>query len=148
MSASIHLQLPDGSLRQVPRGTTVAEVAAGIGKGLAKAAVAGVVDGNVVETARPIQGDASLRILTAKDKEALDVLRHSAAHLLAMAVLDLFPGTDLGFGPATDEGFYYDFKTPQTLTEEDLPKIEARMKEIAAEGRPYARVALDRAGAK
>jgi threonyl-tRNA synthetase len=148
MASPIRLELPDGSVREVERGTTVAEVAAAIGPRLAKAAVAGVVAGEVVETARPLLADASLRILTARDPEALDVLRHSAAHLLAMAVLDLFPGTDLGFGPATEDGFYYDFKTPQTLTEEDLPRIEARMKEIAAEARPYHRVALDRAGAK
>lgn len=148
MPPSIRLELPDGSVREVERGTTVAEVAASIGPRLAKAAVAGVVAGQVVETARPILADASLRILTARDPEALGVLRHSAAHLLAMAVLDLFPGTDLGFGPATEEGFYYDFRTPQALTEEDLPRIEARMKEIAAEARPYLRVALDRAGAK
>lgn len=148
MSAPIQLRLPDGSTRQVDRGTTVAVVAAGIGAGLAKAAVAGVVDGDVVETARPIEADAELRILTARDPEALYVLRHSAAHLLAMAVLELFPGTDLGFGPATDEGFYYDFKTPEPLTEEDLPRIEEQMKKIAREGRPFTRVSGDREAAK
>ena len=147
-SAHLQLRLPDGSTRQVSRGTTVAEVAADIGPGLAKAAVAGVVDGEVVETRRPIEADGDLRILTARDPEALYVLRHSAAHLLAMAVLDLFPGTDLGFGPATDDGFYYDFRTREPLTEEDLPRIEARMKEIAKEARPYQRVGYDREAAK
>ncbi|MDJ0973412.1 MAG: threonine--tRNA ligase [Planctomycetota bacterium] len=148
MSAPIQLRLPDGSTRQVDRGTTVAEVAQGIGAGLAKAAVAGVVNGDVVEVSRPIDADAELRILTARDGEAIYVLRHSAAHLLAMAVLELFPGTDLGFGPATDEGFYYDFHTPTPITEEDLPRIEERMRRIAKEARPFARSALDREGAK
>ncbi len=148
MPSLIHLVLPDGSRRDVERGTTVAAVAAGIGQGLARAAVAGVVDGRIVEIGRPIESDAALRILTARDPEALGVLRHSAAHLLAMAVLELFPGTDLGFGPATDDGFYYDFRTPRPILEEDLPRIEERMKAIAAQRRPYARVATDRAGAK
>ncbi len=148
MSASIRLQLPDGSIREVARGTTVREVAADIGPGLAKAAVAGEIEGDVVEVDRPIDESGAFRILTARDEDALGVLRHSAAHLLAMAVLDLFPGTDLGFGPATEDGFYYDFKTPRPIVEEDLPKIEKRMKEIVKEGRPYARVGLGRDAAK
>jgi threonyl-tRNA synthetase len=148
MSATVNLRLPDGSVRQVASGTTVRQVAASIGPGLAKAAVAGVLSGQVVEIDRPIGADADFRILTAKDPAALAVLRHSAAHLLAMAVLDLFPGTDLGFGPATDDGFYYDFRTPQPLLESDLPRIEARMKEIAAEKRPFARMETTKAGAK
>lgn len=148
MSATLQLRLPDGSTRQVAPGTTVADVAADIGPGLAKAAVAGVVGDDVVEISRPIEHDAELRILTARDEEALDVLRHSAAHLLAMAVLDLFPGTDLGFGPATDDGFYYDFKTPEPITEEDLPRIQKRMVEIAKEQRPFARSSFSREDAK
>ncbi|MDA1194076.1 MAG: threonine--tRNA ligase [Planctomycetota bacterium] len=148
MAAQLELRLPDGSIRQVAPGTTVHEVAASIGAGLAKAAVAGVIDGQTVEVSRPIEVSGPFRILTARDADALDVLRHSAAHLLAMAVLELFPGSDLGFGPATEDGFYYDFKTSRALTEEDLPKVEERMKAIAAEGRAYARVELDRARAK
>ncbi|MHC5011199.1 MAG: TGS domain-containing protein [Planctomycetota bacterium] len=148
MSSLITLRLPDGSTREVAAGTTVAEVAADIGAGLGKAAVAGVHDGEVMEIARPLRRSGPFRILTARDEEALHVLRHSAAHLLAMAVLDLYPGTDLGFGPATDEGFYYDFKTPETIREEDLPRIEARMREIAAEIRPYERKAFGREDAK
>ncbi len=148
MSAPIQVRLPDGSTRQVDRGTTVGEVAADIGAGLAKAAVAGVVNGDVVETARAVDSDAELRILTARDPEALHVLRHSGAHLLAMAVLELFPGSDLGFGPATEDGFYYDFRTPAPITEEDLPRIEERMKAIAKEGRAYARASCDREAAK
>jgi threonyl-tRNA synthetase len=148
MPPEISLTLPDGSTRKVAAGTTVREVAEAIGPRLAKAAVAGVVDGDVVEVGRPLRGDASLRLLTARDPEALLVLRHSAAHLLAMAVVDLFPGTDLGFGPATEEGFYYDFLPPVALKEEDLPRIEARMKEIARERRPFTRVSSTRAQAK
>jgi threonyl-tRNA synthetase len=142
------LRLPDGSTRRVASGTTALEVARSIGAGLARAAVAAVVDGSVVEMSRPLTRDASFRVLTAKDAEALDVLRHSAAHLLAMAVLDLFPGTDLGFGPATEEGFFYDFRPSRPIQEEDLPRIQERMKEIAAEKREYRRSELDRPGAK
>lgn len=148
MSPGIQLRLPDGSALQVPAGATVLDAAEKIGPRLAQAAVAGVVDGDVVEVGRPLLHSGELRILTAKDPEALRVLRHSAAHLLAMAVLDLFPGTDLGFGPATDDGFYYDFRTSEPLQEEDLPKIEARMREIAAQARPYRRVECDHAAAR
>lgn len=148
MASQLELRLPDGSIRQVASGTTVREVAASIGEGLAKAAVAGEINGEVVETSRPIREGGAFRILTARDEDALYVLRHSAAHLLAMAVLDLFPGSDLGFGPATDEGFYYDFKTPRPILEEDLPKIEKRMKEIVKEKRAYERVGYDREQAK
>jgi threonyl-tRNA synthetase len=148
MSARLRLELPDGSIRQVDAGTTVADVARGIGERLGKAAVAGMLDDDVLEVGRPLQHGGRLRILTAKDPEALEVLRHSAAHLLAMAVLELFPGTDLGFGPATEDGFYYDFRTPEPLTEEDLPRIEERMHEIARQQRPYRRVETDRPGAK
>ena len=148
MASSLQLRLPDGSVRDVACGTTTADVAAAIGPGLAKAAVAGVLDGEVMEIARPIEKGGAFRILTARDDDALYVLRHSAAHLLAMAVLELFPGTDLGFGPATEEGFYYDFLTKEPLAEADLPRIEARMKEIAKQARPYTRVAYDRVGAK
>ncbi len=148
MSPQLELRLPDGSIRQVAPGTTVRQVAADIGPGLAKAAVAGEIEGDVIEIDRPIESGGAFRILTARDEDALHVLRHSAAHLLAMAVLDLFPGTDLGFGPATDDGFYYDFRTPRQIVEEDLPKIEQRMKEIVKEKRAYARVEVDRSGAK
>jgi len=148
MSSSIQLRLPDGSAQQVAAGTTALEVAEGIGPRLAQAAVAAVVDGEVVEVSRPIERSGELRILTERDPEALEVLRHSAAHLLAMAVLELFPGTDLGFGPATDDGFYYDFRTREPLLEEDLPRIEQRMREIAAQKRPYARSAFTRQEAK
>ena len=146
--AMLDLVLPDGTHRPVPAGTTTADVAKSIGAGLAKAAVAGWVEGEIVDLRLPLPKGGAFRILTKKDPEALRVLRHSAAHLLAMAVLDLFPGTDLGFGPATDDGFYYDFKPPVPFQESDLPRIEARMKEIAAEGRPYARSECSKEEAK
>jgi threonyl-tRNA synthetase len=148
MSSLLDLVLPDGTIRRVPVGTTTADVAKGIGPGLAKAAVAGVLDGQVVDLNRPLTKGGTFRILRRQDPESLEVLRHSAAHLLAMAVLDLFPGTDLGFGPATDDGFYYDFRPPQPFQESDLPRIEARMKEIAAERRPYARTECSKSDAK
>ncbi len=144
----LELVLPDGSVRKVPAGTTTLDVAKAIGAGLAKAAVAGVVDGEVLDLPRPLSRGGKFRVLTRKDPEALEVLRHSAAHLLAMAVLDLYPGTDLGFGPATEDGFYYDFRTPVPLSDADLPRIEARMREIAAEKRLYARTECGKEDAK
>src|SRR5262245_9882336 len=147
MPALLDLVLPDGTVRQVPVGTTTADVAKGIGPGLAKAAVAGVLDGQIVDLNVPLRQGGKFRILRKQDPESLEVLRHSAAHLLAMAVLDLFPGTDLGFGPPTEDGFYYDFRPPQPFQESDLPRIEARMKEIAAEKRPYARTECSKADA-
>ncbi|MCC7140096.1 MAG: threonine--tRNA ligase [Planctomycetes bacterium] len=148
MSSLLDLVLPDGTVRKVPVGTTTADVAKGIGPGLAKAAVAGVLDGQVYDLHRALPHGGSFRILRRQDKESLEVLRHSAAHLLAMAVLDLHPGTDLGFGPATEDGFYYDFRPAQPFQEADLPRIEARMREIAREARPYARTECGKDAAK
>src|SRR5262245_26749027 len=148
MPPDLELVLPDGTVKRVPAGTTTADVAAGIGKGLAKDAVAGEVDGEVVDRDRPIPHGGKYRVLTRKDPKALEVLRHSGAHLLAMAVLDLYPGTDLGFGPATEDGFYYDFRPTTPFQESDLPRIEQRMREIAAEKRPYARSECDKSTAK
>ncbi len=148
MSSLIDLVLPDGSVRRVPVGTTTADVAKAIGPRLAKDAVAGVLDGEVVDLDRPLERGGPFRVLTRKDPQSLEVLRHSAAHLLAMAVLDLFPGTDLGFGPPTEDGFYYDFKPPTPFQESDLPRIEERMKAIAREKRLYHRVECSKADAK
>jgi threonyl-tRNA synthetase len=146
--SSIDLVLPDGTVKRVPVGTTTRDVVKGIGAGLAKAAVAGELDGEVFDLDRPLSRGGKFRVLTKKDPKALEVLRHSAAHLMAMAVLDLFPGTDLGFGPATEEGFYYDFKPPTPFQEQDLPRIEARMREIAKEARPYVRTECAKGDAK
>ena len=134
MSEMIKIRLPDGSSREVPRGTTPADVAAAIGPGLLKAALAARVDGEVRDLTRPIEGDSDLAIVTARDEaDALDLVRHDYAHVLAEAVQNLFPGTQITFGPATDDGFYYDFApNPERgpFTEEDLPTIEAEMRRI------------------
>jgi len=145
MSAMITLTLPDDSTREVPSGTTGAEVAASIGRGLAKAAVAAQVDGEVVDLDRPIDHDARVSVVTAASDEGREVLRHSASHVMAQAVFDLFPGAKYAIGPAIANGFYYDFELPkgQHFTDADLERIEARMREIVAEDQPFEREELD-----
>src|SRR5436190_7260968 len=133
----ITVTLPDGSTRTVPAGTRVREVAEGISPNLAKAALAAVVDGKLVDLSSPLQRDAAVRIVTDKSAEALPLYRHSAAHLLAAAVTNLFPGVQCGIGPATDEGFFYDFVVPRPFVPEDLDAIEQKMKELAAQDLPY-----------
>ena len=140
----IHITLPDGSQRQFPAPLTVAEVAASIGAGLAKAALAGKVDGKVVDTGYTIEKDASLAILTAKDPEGLEVIRHSTAHLLAYAVKELFPDAQVTIGPVIENGFYYDFAYKRPFTPEDLVAIEKRMAELAAKDEPVTRRVLPR----
>ena len=136
MSALIHLTLPDGSVREVAAGTTAGDVARAIGPGLAKAALAARVDGELVDLERPIERDAALAIVTAKDEaDALELVRHDFAHVLAEAVQALFPGTQITFGPATDDGFYYDLAPPAgrgPFTDDELPLIEAEMRKIIA----------------
>jgi threonyl-tRNA synthetase len=131
--------LPDGSRKQVPSGTTPLEVAASISRRLAEEAVAARVDGQLWDLVRPVEGDGTLEILTPKDPEALEVYRHSTAHLLAAAVLELYPETQLGIGPPTDQGFYYDFRRETPFTPEDLEAIEKRMVEIRDRDLPYER---------
>jgi threonyl-tRNA synthetase len=135
----ISITLPDGSQRQYEAGATIADVAASIGAGLAKAALAGKVDGRLVDTSFPLSGDASLEIVTEKHPDALEVLRHSTAHLLAQAVQRLFPGAQVTIGPVIDNGFYYDFSYERAFTPDDLPKIEAEMAKIVAEKLPVSR---------
>ncbi len=135
MSASsaapqIVITLPDGKAMTFPRGVTGAEIAAAIGPGLAKAALILEVDGQEYDLFRPIEHDARIRIVTRKDDKALELIRHDAAHVLAMAVQALYPGTQVTIGPAIDDGFYYDFARDEPFTPEDLPKIEAKMREI------------------
>ena len=143
MSALIHLTLPDGSVREVAAGTTAGDVARAIGPGLAKAALAARVDGEVVDLERPIERDARLAIVTAKDEaDALELVRHDFAHVLAEAVQALFPGTQITFGPATDDGFYYDLAPPAgrgPFTDDELPLIEAEMRRIIAADKPLVR---------
>ena len=142
--SDIRLTLPDGSVRVVPSGTTSRQVAQGIGAGLARAAVAAKVDGQVRDLDRPLSADASFAILTEKDPAALDVLRHSAAHVLATAVRELFPKAAIGFGPPIEDGFYYDFGVERPFTPEDLEQIEKRMAEVAAKDYPFVREEVDR----
>ena len=140
MTKMFKIALPDGSVREMPEGSTPADVAAAIGPGLAKAALAAKIDGEVRDIMRPFEGDASLALITSRDeKDALELVRHDFAHILAEAVQNLFPGTQITFGPATDDGFYYDF-APTTehgpFTDEDLPAIEAEMRRVIAAGIP------------
>jgi len=140
----VQITLPDGSQRQFPGPVTVADVAASIGAGLAKAAIAGKVDDRVVDTSFSIARDSRLAILTAKDAEGLEVIRHSTAHLLAYAVKELFPDAQVTIGPVIENGFYYDFSYKRPFTPEDLAAIEKRMAELAAKDEPVVRRVLPR----
>ena len=141
MSVMFRITLPDGSVREVAPGTTPADVAAAIGPGLAKAALAARIDGQVRDLNRPFDGDTQLALVTAKDEaDALELVRHDLAHVMAEAVQHLFPGTQITFGPATDDGFYYDFAPKdRPFTEDDLPAIEAEMRRIIAKNEPFTR---------
>ncbi|KMY85753.1 Threonyl-tRNA synthetase [Candidatus Paraburkholderia calva] len=140
----VSVRLPDGSVRQYDHPVTVAEVAASIGAGLAKAALAGKLNGELVDTSFLIDQDASLAIVTDKDPEGVDVVRHSTAHLLAYAVKDLFPEAQVTIGPVIDNGFYYDFSYSRPFTPEDLEKIEKRMQELAKKDEPVSRRVVSR----
>ena len=127
----LSVRLPDGSVRAFDGPVTVAQVAASIGTGLAKAALAGKVDGKVVDTSFLIEQDAELAIITDKDPEGLDVIRHSAAHLLAYAVKSLYPEAQVTIGPVIENGFFYDFAYKRPFTPDDLVAIEKKMAELA-----------------
>ena len=142
------ITLPDGSVKSFDAPLSVAQVAASIGQGLARAALAGRVDGRLVDTSHLIAQDASLAIVTARDEEALELLRHDAAHVMAQAVQELYPGTQVTIGPAIDNGFYYDFARAEPFTPEDLGAIEQRMHEIVARDLPLEREVWDREDAK
>jgi threonyl-tRNA synthetase len=146
--SQITVTLPDGSSRSVPAGTPVRDVAEGISPRLAQAALAGVVDGTLVDLSFPLNRDAAVRIVTDKSPEALPLIRHSTAHLLAAAVTNLFPGTQCGIGPATDEGFFYDFVVERPFVPEDLETIERKMKELASQDLVYERQMWPRDEAK
>jgi threonyl-tRNA synthetase len=135
----MHVQLPDGSHKEVPENATVADVAAAIGRRLAKDAVAGKVNGKVVDVTAPVSEGAKVEIITAKSEEGIDTIRHSTAHLMAMAVQELFPGTQVTIGPVIENGFYYDFGTDRPFTEEDLRRIEEKMQEIVKRDLPVSR---------
>ncbi|MFN5446088.1 MAG: TGS domain-containing protein, partial [bacterium] len=140
----ISIRLPDGSQREFEAPVTVAEVAASIGAGLAKAALAGKVDGNLVDTSHLIDHDVNLAIITDKDAEGLDVIRHSTAHLLAYAVKELFPDAQVTIGPVVDNGFYYDFSYKRPFTPEDLQAIEKKMAELVKKDEPVERKVVPR----
>ena len=140
----IHITLPDGSQREFAGPVTVAEVAASIGSGLAKAALAGKIGDKVVDTSYQITQDSPLSIVTAKDADGLEVIRHSTAHLLAYAVKELFPDAQVTIGPVIENGFYYDFSYKRPFTPEDLAAIEKRMAELAAKDEPVVRRVLPR----
>ena len=154
MADSIHVKLPDGSVKEVPRGTTALDIAKSIGQRLADATLVAKArpfapseqssNGDLIDVTRPLEKDTDLRLLTDRDPEALEVYRHSSAHLLAAAVLELFPETKLGHGPPTDTGFFYDFYRPTPFTPEDLQKIEKKMQELVQQDVPYAREFLPR----
>ncbi|HEX4693266.1 threonine--tRNA ligase [Sphingomonas sp.] len=143
----LSITLPDGSVREVAPGTTPADIAAAIGPGLAKAAIAARVDGELRDIGRPLEADANLALVTSRDeKDALELARHDFAHVLAEAVQNLFPGTQITFGPSTDDGFYYDFAPKdRPFTEEDLPAIESEMRRIIARDEPLIREVWSRA---
>src|SRR6202045_3947060 len=141
---NIQVTLPDGSQQEVPRGTTPAEIARKISQGLAREALVARVDGELIDLSRPLEENASLKILTSKDPESLQVFRHSAAHLLAAAVLELFPDVKLGIGPPIDTGFFYEFLREEPFTPEDLVKIEAKMRQLAAQDLPNERKLLSK----
>ena len=142
--SSIRLTLPDGSVREVSSGTTGHELAAQIGPGLARAALAIRVNDQIRDLARPIEEDATVAILTDRDPAALDLLRHSAAHVMATAVRQIFPGAGIGFGPSIEDGFYYDFDVPRPFTPEDLEQIEGVMRDVAAKDYPFVREVVGR----
>src|SRR5438445_6429533 len=138
--SNIQITLPDGSTQSVAAETRPIDIAKSISPRLADAALVAKVNGELFDLTRPIEKDATLEILTAKNAETLDVYRHSTAHLLAAAVLELYPETQLGIGPPIDNGFYYDFDRPTPFTPDDLEKIEKKMWEIQGRALPYERV--------
>ena len=142
--SDITVTLPDGSSRVMPAGTTPADIAGSISAGLGRAALAAFVNDRMVDVSYPLTADARVRIVTPSSPEALPLYRHSTAHLLAAAVTNLFPGTQCGIGPATDEGFFYDFVVERPFVPEDLEKIEKKMKELASQDLPYERQMVPR----
>ena len=144
----MNIVLPDGSHKELPEGATVADVAASIGAGLAKAALAGKVDGALVDLTAPVTDGAKVEIITSKSPEGIEIMRHSCAHIMAEAVQELFPGTQIGFGPATEDGFFYDFELPRAISTDDFAAIEQKMHEIVKADEPFVREVVTRDEAK
>ena len=143
----MNIALPDGSVKELTAGATVADVAASIGAGLAKAALAGKVDGTLVDLTATVTDGVTVEIITAKSPEALHIMRHSCAHIMAEAVQELYPGTQIAFGPATDDGYFYDFELPNNISSDDFGAIEKKMAEIVKADEPFVRevVSIDEA---
>src|SRR5947208_14558040 len=139
-----NIRLPDGAIKTFDAPVSVADVASSIGPGLAKAALAGKVDGKIVDTSYVVDRDASVAIVTDKDPEGLQVLRHSTAHLLAYAVKELFPDAQVTIGPVIEDGFYYDFSYKRPFTPEDLAAIEKKMTALAKKDEPVTRKLMPR----
>ena len=139
-----NVTLPDGTVKSYDQALTVAEVASSIGSGLAKAAIAGEIDGQMVDTSFMIESDAALAIITNKDERALEVIRHSTAHLLAQATQQLYPKAQVTIGPVIDNGFYYDFAYKDGFSEQDLAKIEKKMNAIVKQNLPIERMEMSR----
>ena len=144
----MEIVLPDGSKKTLDAGATVADVAASIGTGLAKAALAGKIDGKLVDLCTPVHDGAAVEIITSKSPEALHILRHSCAHIMAEAVQELFPGTQIAFGPATDDGYFYDFLLPKNISSDDFGAIEKKMQQIIKKNEPFVREVVTVAQAK
>ena len=140
----MNIVLPDGSQKELADGATVADVAASIGAGLAKAALGGKIDGAFADLDTPVKDGASVEIITAKSPEALGIMRHSTAHVMAEAVQLLFPGAQIAFGPQTEDGFFYDFELSRSITPEDFEAIEAKMAEIIKRDEPFVREVVSR----
>lgn len=140
----VAITLPDGSKREFDAPVTVADIAASIGAGLAKAALAGKVDGKLVDLSHVVDADAAISIITGKDPEGLEILRHSTAHLMAQAVKELYPDAQVTIGPAIENGFYYDFSYSRPFTPDDLVAIEARMDELVKKDIPIVREEMKR----
>jgi threonyl-tRNA synthetase len=145
--STIRITLPDGSLREVAAGSTSRQIAESIGAGLARAALAARVNGQLWDLDRPIEQDVDLAIVTDKDADALELLRHSSAHILATAVRELYPSAGIGFGPPIEDGFYYDFQVDRPFTPDDLAKIESKMSEVASRDYRFTREVVDRSEA-
>jgi len=141
---SLELRYPDGTVAEHPDGATGLQVAEAIGPGLARSAVAVKLNGELRDLRRPIDQSGDFAVITLETEEGLDILRHSSAHVLAQAVLDLFAGSTFAIGPAIEDGFYYDFKVDRPFTPEDLQRVEGRMREIVTEDQPFAREAISR----
>ncbi|MCG7346054.1 threonine--tRNA ligase [Sporosarcina sp. ACRSL] len=144
MAENVQLKFPDGAIKEFPNGTTTEEVAGSISPGLRKSAIAGKIDDKLIDLKTPIEEDGDIAIITPQSPEALEILRHSTAHLLAQAVKRKFPDAKLGIGPVIDNGFYYDIDSPTPITAEDLPELEKEMKRIIGENFPITRIDVSR----